>query len=401
MKSIDVLNHKELCCGCGACQAICPKQAIEMKEMENGFIYPMVNYEKCIDCGLCQKVCHFTDPKELLHVPMEVYAATNIDENKRNQSSSGAVFPVFAEKVIKENGVVYGAAYQRMDGQLTLRHIGVSSLKGLERLKGSKYFQSNISDSYKKAKDHLEDGKKVLFTGTPCQIAGLKSFLSREYDNLLTIDIVCHGVPSQRMFHDFMDYLEKKWKTKIMDFSFRAKERGWRDYYMRVTTSSKKKRYSFARNHAYYQYFLEVVNHRENCYDCPFACKERTGDITIGDYWGIEEAHPEIRDSWKQESKNGISCILLNTPKGKKAFMEVSGQLKLHKSDFERAAKANGPLHHPSEKPQKRDYILNLWQKEGYSKVQKYYKKEKGIPYYYWMIRKGVTPVLKTILKKY
>ena len=233
------LVDKSLCCGCTACASVCPKQCITMQEDEEGFLYPVVNASLCIDCNLCQKVC-----SELHHMnvrmPLHVYAAKHKDEQVRLASSSGGIFTLLAEKIIDEGGVVFGA---RFDARWEVVHDYTETKEGLAVFRGSKYVQSRLEDCYYKVKSFLQQGRKVMFSGTPCQIAGLKNYLRKDDDNLLTVDVVCHGVPSPKVWRMYLNEIiarkskknsvlshHSNGKVKIQSIDFRSKSSGWKRY---------------------------------------------------------------------------------------------------------------------------------------------------------------------------
>lgn len=403
MCKIILFENKADCCGCGACVCVCPEHAITMKEDENGFLYPEIDDARCIGCGACNKVCAYQG-NPVLNKPLSVKAVSNRDSSVLMRSSSGGVFYELARFVLSQQGKVYGAAYTKSDEGLSVEHIGVDRIDDLTRLQGSKYVQSQLGDTYNSIKREILSGKLVLFSGTPCQVAGLKSFLGREYDNLLTLDLVCHGVPNQRQFNEFIQFLSKKFHGKVVEFSFREKEHGWTDFYIEAIVENKyhlSKKYGYCKLFAYYTYFLESDIYRENCYSCKYATMKRCGDITLGDFWGFEQEHSSIRseETWKQSLKTGISCVLLNTEKGKNLFCKVSSKFHVAESDFEKAAKVNKQLRKPSPASSRRDKILEMWQQEGYERVQVEYQKFLGKKYYKLMIRKMIAPVVKKILR--
>ena len=219
----ELVSDKSLCCGCSACYDACPKSAITMIEDKEGFLYPAIDEDKCIDCKLCEKVCPTKNKKKNKSL-LEAYAAYNTDENIRLKSSSGGVFSLIAEYVLRNQGVVYGAAF---DENFEVEHLRVASVEELELLRGSKYVQSKLDGIYNLCKKDLEIGKQVLFTGTPCQVSGLKSFLRKEYDNLVCMDIVCHGVPSRMVWRKYLEYRINFAKSKIVQIAFRLKNEGW------------------------------------------------------------------------------------------------------------------------------------------------------------------------------
>lgn len=228
----DCVYDPQTCTGCGACAARCPQRAIRMEIGEEGFVWPVVDTDKCVGCGLCARICPAEHPVCENAEKPECLAAAAADELRRD-SSSGAVFPLLAERVLQEGGTVFGAARDE-DG--TVRHIGVDDLDGLRKLKSSKYVQSETGNCYRQAEELLKAGREVLFSGTPCQIAGLNAFLGRKYDNLLTVDVVCHGVPSPLAFRRYAEELTEEGKKKVLAVNFRDKVRGWYPYFLTVKT---------------------------------------------------------------------------------------------------------------------------------------------------------------------
>lgn len=307
---IDI-KDKKLCCGCNACVQRCPKQCISVQEDEEGFLYPIVDLSICIDCGLCEKVCPVLNQGSERN-PIEVFAAVNKDDSIRMQSSSGGIFTALAEQIIQEKGVVFGA---RFDEKWEVKHDYTETIEGLKAFRGSKYVQSRIGDTYSKAEFFLKAGRKVMFTGTPCQIAGLRLFLRKEYENLLSVDIICHGVPSPMIWRK---YLEDKIKQQGMDYiqsiSFRGKGTGWKNYSFNIKY---KKGYSessfseYASQNIFMKGFLADLYLRPSCYACPTKKLKSGSDITLGDFWGIQLIKPELDDD------KGLTAIIINTKKGK------------------------------------------------------------------------------------
>lgn len=374
METITLFKNKKDCCACGACLNICPKKAIKMQEDENGFLYPIIDNDKCIKCGLCIKTCALQNSK-LTNTPLKTHAAQSNNTDLK-KSASGGIFASLAINVIKAGGVVYGAALENVNGKLTCRHIAVNSVSNLEKLQGSKYIQSNIGNIYQDVKENLLENKTVLFSGTPCQVDGLRAYLGKKYENLYCIDIICHGVPSNKMFQDYIETLEKKYNDKIIDFKFRDKTKGWgltaKGYTAKGYTAIIPANVS-----SFYYYFLKSYIYRDSCYSCKYACKNRCGDITIGDYWGIENAHPEVlKNNTEFDYKSGISCLIVNTEHGKKLIEEYKDDLRLIESNFEKSAKENGQLNRASFlNVEKRNEILNLYRKIGYKGVDDSFRK--------------------------
>ena len=271
-----------------------------------------------------------------------------MDTEELIQSSSGGIFSVLARYILDESGTVYGAAY---DSNLNVNHIKITSIEELNLLRGSKYVQSNINDTYKLAEQDLKLGKKVLFSGTPCQIAGLKKYLIKEYEELYTCDLVCHGVPSQKLFHKYLDGLSKKLKSKVVKYNFRYKKDGYWGLLSEVVTQDGKKHILTPDFDPFYSNFLESTTYRENCYSCKYANYSRISDITLADYWGIATIHP---DFYKKE---GCSLILINSPKGEKFLNLVDNEIKRIPTNLDFASEKNKNLKRPSERNKRRDVV--------------------------------------------
>lgn len=365
---IILFDKREKCCCCGACMNICPTKAITIKEDADGFTFPDIDYDLCIECGLCNKVCAFQNKPVTDNGPLATYAAINKNSDVLLTSTSGGVFGALASMVFDYNGVVFGCAY---NDNMEPEHTCIDNKMNLNKLQGSKYVQSNINFTYKEAKSFLNDGRLVLFTGTPCQIAGLKSYLGKEYDNLITVDLICHGVPSIAFFNGYIQYLEYKLNGKIVDFKFRDKSKGWGKR-GKVIYSKKGKvinKRILPIESYYYSYFLDGEIFRENCYKCKYACESREGDFTMGDYWGVDKCHPKIK------AKNGVSLLLVNSEKGSLIVDKLKKHLDLIETSFEKARVHNGQLNNPSSFSARREAILRLWHEGGYKAVaDEYYK---------------------------
>lgn len=370
---IVLFDKKEMCCCCAACMNICPIQAITINSDADGFTFPEINNDLCIECGLCNKVCAFQNIPVKGDDPIATYAAINKNSNILSASASGGVFGALASLVFDQKGVVFGCAYNDI---LEPEHISIDNLLDLEKIQGSKYVQSDINTTYTEAKRYLENGRYVLFTGTPCQIAGLKSFLGKDYENLITADLICHGVPSAKFFKGYIKYLEGKLKGRVIDFKFRDKSKG-RTLMGKVIYKKNDEILEKLINtniSYYYNYFLKGDIYRENCYECKYACSSREGDFTLGDYWGIERAHPEI------ETQNGVSVLLVNSKKGTMLIDELSKYLNLTESIFEQARVQNGQLNSPTARSVRREEILKVWREGGYKAVaDEYYRTNKKL----------------------
>lgn len=341
---------KSKCYSCHSCVLSCPKNAIRMQETAEGFLYPDVNAE-CVHCGICIRACPaLTPPVVETENIRQSFAAWLQDDDKILQSSSGGAFTGLAEKVIAENGIVFGAAY---NDDLSVSQISVDNLKDLQELKGSKYVESYTGDSFKQAKLVLDSGKTVLYSGTPCQIAGLKSFLGTDYDNLLTVDLVCHGVPSRKLFAKWIEWLEIKVKEKIVYIGFRDKDAGGWSCGGKFKTKTKT-RILDAFLDPYYASFLRYETYRESCYTCPYSSMNRPGDISIGDFFEAPVLYPEIRNL---NTAKGISLVVLNNRKAMKFFESVKNQFKLLPVDECRYVPVKGNLKNPSPRPAIRNTI--------------------------------------------
>lgn len=330
----DLIKNKgnQVCCGCTACKTVCPKQCITMVEDGEGFLYPKVDTNLCIDCQACVRVCPFHNPAEEAK-PKNVYAALNKNEEIRKASSSGGVFTILAEKVINEGGVVFGAKFTD-DWQVEI--VPTETIEGLAAFRGSKYLQAKMGDSLSLAKKFLREGHKVLFSGTPCQIAGLKHYLRKDYDNLLAVDFVCHGVPSPKVWKMYLDEVTQAGKRAISDIKFRDKPKGWKRFNFTLNYNEAEKIYtmsSYNGDNHYMRAFLSDMILRPSCYNCQAKCGRSMSDITIADYWGIDQVHPQMDDD------KGTSLLLVRTHKGKTALDFTN--MKYRESMYEAALRHN------------------------------------------------------------
>lgn len=363
------IKSKEDCCGCSACAQRCPKQCIKMLEDEEGFLYPKVDETKCINCHLCEKVCPVANQAES-RMPIDSYAAYNMDDGVRKDSSSGGVFTLLAEKVIAEGGVVLGATWNE---KWQVVHTYTETKEGIAQFRGSKYIQSIIGETYKQAETFLKSGRKVLYSGTPCQIAGLRLFLRKEYDNLLTIDFICHGVPSPGVFRWYLqeeitNYAARKGRKNTVSFlpihsipegdvlmpeglsikgiRFRDKCSGWKKYsfvLLLAEASAEGKQNSVSLSYtleqnSFLKGFLNDLYLRPSCHKCPAKSLKSGSDITIADYWGYKDT-PNITDT-----DEGISAVLINTVKGQTVFGMLS--LMKEKTKYDLIERTNGAINH-------------------------------------------------------
>ena len=340
-----VLKEKKDCCGCHACLSVCAHKAITMSADHEGFLYPMVDKATCTDCGLCEQVCpviHQASPSR----PLKVYAAKSKDEAVRQESSSGGIFTLLAEAVIREGGVAFGAKF---DEAWNVLHASAENPDEMALFRGSKYVQSVIGDTYREAKNYLKQGRKVLFSGTPCQIAGLKRYLRKEYDNLFTIDVVCHGVPSPIVWQRYLD--EMRVKGPIKEIAFRDKTRGWAQYAFRIRTGEQTLLLPPSEN-PFMRGFLTDLYLRPSCHDCPARSSKSGSDITLGDFWGIQAVHPDMEDN------KGCSAIMIHSTKGQVLYDSIE---KVDvESSYEYLLPENPSLEH---NPKHTKYARRFWKK--------------------------------------
>ncbi len=404
MNSVKILTiDMENCCGCGACRNACPNKAISMVPDANGFMYPSINLELCVRCGLCTRICAYKRVTEMKK-PEASYVATNYSAETLQRSSSGGIFAALAKSVLIERGKVYGAAYVRDEQGIYVAHVGIDSVNDLWRLQGSKYVQSDISLTYQEAEEDLKAGKKVLFSGTPCQIDGLKGYLRKDYDHLFTVDIVCHGVPSRKLFDSYVNFLEKKYGGKIEQLEFRDKTKGWEDYFLRIDLLKGKRFYTKwvrCRLSAYYESFLSASILRKTCYSCKYACDKRCSDITLGDYWGIKNEHSElfVEDKWWERLYEGISCVLINSERGGMMLDKVKDEIDFVNSSFEKVSRNNGQLKQPSCYNAKREVLLEQWE-NGYERIEKEFKRTMGFRYYKYKVIGIIKPEFKRKIRR-
>ncbi|MBR4287639.1 MAG: Coenzyme F420 hydrogenase/dehydrogenase, beta subunit C-terminal domain [Clostridia bacterium] len=349
------------CTGCSACAHVCPKGCISMIANEHGFLYPQINNDICVECGACKKNCPVLN-KTATEKSEEIisYAAKTTDETIRKCSSSGGIFSAIAKKVIENNGIVYGAAF---DGKFVVKHISVSSLDDLDLLRRSKYVQSDLNNSFVSVKNNLTEGKTVLFTGTPCQVEGLLAYLKKPYDNLITMDFVCHGVPSPNVWEYYKTYLQKQYKSAITDVNFRDKTLGWKNSSIRIEFENSNVYCNLFRNDPYMNAFLANMDLRESCYTCKFKSVNHKSDITVADYWGIDKTNPEIDDD------KGLSLVLINSDKGASLLNVIESSLTLTKTDVEKTFQYNPCIIKPAKKHSFSQYFLNNYRKGDFAKV--------------------------------
>ena len=366
---------KTNCCGCGACSNICPKSCITMQADEEGFLYPKINKKTCINCGLCEKTCPILNKPKTYQI-LQCYAAKHKNSKIKLKSSSGGIFTALAENILKEGGVVFGAAF---DKDWNVRHTFCKNLNDLDKLRRSKYVQSDIGLTYRQTKDFLDKECKVLFTGTPCQIAALRNFLGKEYENLLTAELFCHGVPSPTVWQKFLE--ENTQKNRIKAIDFRHKRFGWNASFLNITYKNgvclpklpfylkfleKAAKGLLIRKMYKLSFCISNLYERPACHECYFKGTDRLADFTLGDLWG---KWPEIIT--KEDKKLGISALLVNTPKGQKYWEKIAPSISFTELEIDKVIYFNPALNKPTVAHNKREDFFRRYKTENFNKLTK------------------------------
>lgn len=354
-----MICEKNKCTGCFACYNICPKNAITMREDEFGYIYPHINKEKCINCNLCKKICPSLQLK-YGNKSQKCLAMWNKNEDIRAKSTSGGIATTVYVAILKRGGVIYGCTNSLDE---CFPFIRIDKIEDLYKIKGSKYVHAYINNQFKNVKQDLENKKEVMFIGTPCQIAGLKNFLGKEYPNLFVADIICHGVPSQKFLKEEINAKVKE--TKGVEVKFRENGK----YRMRVNSNDIEILNEAQDKNFYVLAFMKSLFHRENCYECQYANPQRLGDITLGDFWGIGKQ--DDVNKYKNEEIKGISVCLVNTEKGKKLIDMIKDECYFEERNIDEAINGNSQLRHPSAKNSEYEKFRKLYLKYGYEKASK------------------------------
>lgn len=377
MKNVSMIS-KNSCTGCSACIAVCPQKCIEMQMDEEQFNYPKIDVKKCIDCGLCLKTCPVDTPTQLYN-NLEAYAATGKNEAIVEKSSSGGAFVLCAQYVIEKlNGYVCGAVLE--DG-LSLKHKIVNIMDDVQKMQGSKYIQSDMGNCFEVIVNLLNAGEYVLFSGTPCQVAGLRNIVKKGEDHLFTLDLICHGVPSA---YAFSDYMKKMYgEEEYVDFTFRQKNKylliSYSYSYFRKNKNEKKniqRKQDFhklieAFEDPFYQSFIEGNNYRESCYKCKYAQARRCGDITIGDCANS--------NSYKSLLGRSLSSIIVNTEQGRELWNGVKEQFEYVIADYEKEVELNKQLHESVKRPKKRDNFYYDLKVMGNDEFKEKYCSNRGL----------------------
>lgn len=381
------IQDKRECCGCTACASICNHEAIHMQVDEMGFKYPVVDIAKCVECGLCEKVCAFHEHYDTTSNFQEpfVYAVRHKNNNEIKTSRSGAMFTALSDFIFERKGIVYGVGFA---DHFRVVHKRITNREDCKDLKGSKYVQSDLTDIFRSVKKDLVDGSLVLFSGTPCQTSGLHSFLGKkEWENLYLCDIVCHGVPSPKVWADYLEYVETKENRLIEKVNFRDKERGWKAHFESFVFQGGKKIITRTFTNLFYKHLIL----RPSCSSCKFTNTRRPSDITIADFWGWEKAVPGFNDD-----DLGCSLVFVNTPKGDQLFKHILPEIHAIQTDLAHCMQPN--LEHPSVFSPKYDSFWKDYQRKGFDFVVKKYG-DKGFRHKISQFKSKVKRIIKYCIK--
>ena len=362
------VTEKSKCSGCHACYNACPKGCIQMIADEEGFWYPQVDKSTCVNCEICEKVC------PVIHKFISdnsrgtrALAAINSDTETRLISSSGGIFTLLAEWILKKKGVVFGATFS--DDFQTVNHIYIDDVNNITKLQGSKYVQSKIGTAYEDVKSFLDMGRMVLFTGTPCQIGGLYSYLRKDYPNLFTQDIICHGVPSPLVWKKYLEERERKAKSRTTKVFFRNKKYGWKAYSVFLEFTNKKVYIKGLSEDSFMRAFLSNACLRPSCYNCSFKSVKRQSDLTLADFWGVQSVSPELDDD------KGTSIVIIHSKKGEELFSGIRNQIICTDTNLELIKKYNSSIVESAKiNPNRRAFMDELQVKSFDKTVDKYFK---------------------------
>ena len=388
--TMESVRESGLCTGCAACSQSCPQGAIDMAENDEGFLYPGINSERCNDCGLCRKICPVNvTAAEDSKIPEtensgghragsteehKAYACFSKDNDIRAKSSSGGIFSHLALDVLSRGGIVFGAGF---DENFRVRHCYIESTGDIDSLRRSKYVQSDTCNTFRETKDFLTKGKEVLYCGTPCQIAGLKAFLNKDYENLLTCDLACSGVPSPKVWRMYLDYLCDKYKSKIASVSFRDKSEGWADYKMKIVFKNGSWYSDRAKRELFFIGFGKNIFNRSSCFNCKFRLSNTKADITLADFWGVST----LNDKDFMDNK-GVSLLITNTDKGERALFKMNDKMLVKPEPLEIAARYNPRLVFSVAEPAKRkSFFDDMRAGHDFNRLRQKYMDNSSIKY--------------------
>lgn len=381
----ELFTNKNECCGCSACARCCPAGAVTMAADSEGFLYPQIDGARCTDCGICQKVCAFKKVSSDKISALAAYAAKHKDDAVRQTSTSGGVFTALSDVILNKGGAVYGAAYA---DSMQVKHERADTKARRDAFKGSKYAQSDLGDIFSRVERDLADGKAVLFSGTPCQVDGLRSFLRRkpgiDERNLTLCDIICYGVPSPLIWKEHVHFLEKKHKSRLTSYSFRSKKYGWNKpveegVYQNGFADSKS-----LVSQIFMRLFYQGRIFRPSCHVCPYTRIQRPSDITIADFWGVEKTMPDFHD------QNGVSLVLVNSEKGRELLDAAACDIELLAADKDTCMRHN--LQNPSHAAPDREQFWTDYRDNGYVFILKKYANYNVKGYLKWTVKKLIKP---------
>lgn len=392
---------KAKCCGCTSCVNVCPQSAISMSPDEEGFCYPVINMDICIDCGICNKVCPIENRLVNKNAVLESYVLRTKNNNVLMNSTSGGFITPLATYVLDHYGVVCAASY---DNDFKVKHTIIDNLNGggydLSRIRGSKYVQSNLDDCLLKIKRYLEQGRMVCFVGTTCQVNGLKAFLRKDYEQLITVDLVCHGTPSPKLWDKYLNYQKSKYHSEIQEISFRNKTYGYHSGTMKIRFKNGKTYYGSARVDYMLKSFFKEISSKPICYQCPFKTLERCSDFTIYDCWHAAELVPGLKDD-----DRGYTNVIVRSEQGQKILKKISDGYEMYRADTKKAIELDGVMILNSATPHERrsEFYVGMDNRTMQEQIQKFIpvKKtdiliERGKIIFY---RLGVYWIAKKILK--
>lgn len=379
-----IITDKKQCSGCGACIQICPKRCIVMQADAEGFDYPVADLSACTNCNLCNKICPVQTSRCGNNDVLSTYAAYARQDEVRMQSSSGGLFTLLADKILEQNGVIFGAAF---DNSFLVHHIAVQNKDELEDLRGSKYLQSRAENTFDETKHFLDTGHTVLYTGTACQIAGLKAFLQKEYENLYTADVLCHGVPSPTVWKQYLYEQSKTYGGDIKRTLFRQKCSGWKTYSVELHFSNSTEYRQVFSKDWFMKLFLQNICLRPSCYDCKFKELHRPSDITIGDCWGIDQYMPGMDDD------KGTSVVLVHSAKGQVLFDAISSKIVYRKAETDELL--------PPTADSRKSVPMHPRRKAFFKKLANGVSIEKLVKLTEPTIRKNIERKIKALIKRY